>query len=219
MVSASIADGWAAFKRQPWLMIGAVVLVLLVSGAISGPSALLTEDGQPTSAYTLWSLLASLATFPLGVGMTYLFLRLVRGEAGVGIETLLAGYKRYVPLLGTSALMAVIIGIGLVLFVVPGIVASLGLMQAPMLVLDQGLSPVDAIKGSWAMMRGHKLDAFLLGLAFALLFFLGALALLVGLLVAIPVIDAASAAFYNRVLAANPPPQIGAGTVDTMPAA
>lgn len=210
MVGASIADGWAAFKRSPWLMIGALVLVALVNGIVSGPGNAMLEDGQPTWASSQWSALAWFATFPLGVGMSYLMLQVVRGTPGAGVEALVAGYRRYLPLLGTVILMTILIVACFVLLVVPGIIASFGLMQAPLLVVDKGLGPVEAIQGSWSMMRGYKLDAFFLGLVGIALVILGALALLVGLFVAIPVVAAAGAAFYERVLAVNPPPQLGA---------
>lgn len=208
MVGASIKDGWAAFNRSAWTMVGALFLVGIVNGLVGGIGNGLMDDGKATTASGLWSVLGWLATFPLAAGMSFLMLRLVRGEPGAGIETLIAGYRRYLALLGAWILMCVIVVIGFVLLIVPGIVASLGLAQAPMLVLDKGLGPVDALKASWAMMRGYKIDAFLLGLACAAIVLAGALALLVGLIVAVPVVSAAGAAFYDRVLAANPPPQL-----------
>lgn len=220
MVSGSIGDGWETFKRYPWLILGALVLVVLVNGALSAPGMFLQEDGAPTAASTWWSMLSGLATFPLSAGAGYLLLRLVRGESDAGVETLLHGYSRYLALLGTVVLTSIIVGVGFLLLIVPGIIASFGLMHAPMLVLDKGLGAADAIRASWEMMKGYKLDAFLLALSYMMIAIAGALALGVGLLVAIPVIAAASAAFYNRVLAANPPPQIaglaGADAVDVV---
>lgn len=52
------------------------------------------------------------------------------------------------------------VSIGISFLVIPGIVISLAWMLAPLLVLDQGLNPMDAVKRSNDLMEGHKWPVF-----------------------------------------------------------
>lgn len=104
--------------------------------------------------------------------------------------------------LGAYILVALTIFVGLLLFVIPGIIASLGLGFAPYLAIDRALGPVDAYQGSWQITKGNKLQLLLLFLALLGLNILGALALIVGLLVTVPLSLIATAHAY-RVLEAR----------------
>ena len=70
---------------------------------------------------------------------------------------------------------------------VPGIIIAMGLAFVPYLVVERGLGPIDAIKESWRITKGHKWQLFLLVLALLGINLLGLLALVVGIFVAIPV--------------------------------
>ena len=89
--------------------------------------------------------------------------------------------------LGAEILGAIIIFFGLLLLIVPGIIAALGLGMVPFTVIDRGAGPIDALKESWRITKGHKGQLALLGLALLGINLLGILALVVGLLVTVPV--------------------------------
>jgi len=224
MVGASIRDGWATFRRHPRPLMAAAVLLFMVYWAIDVSMVSVytpTIDVSASPWWFAWVLrrasgdrvlfwwsvgngLGWLAALPLASSAVYVPLVLRRGESDITFVTVFAGYTRFLSLLGTHLLMIVIVGAGLLLAVVPGVIAGFGLLLAPLLVVDRGLGPVEAVKGGWAMMNGHKFDAFLLALACAFILFAGFRMFLFGLLVALPIVLASMASFYERVLAAHP---------------
>jgi hypothetical protein len=69
--------------------------------------------------------------------------------------------KRATPLLGRlilcSLLLAIVVGFGILFFMIPGIVLLCGLVLAfPSLVLEPGSSPTGALSRSWSLTRGSR---------------------------------------------------------------
>lgn len=93
--------------------------------------------------------------------------------------------------LGTLAL-------GLAL-VVPGVIFHVATSQATWLVLDRGLDPWSALRGSIRITRGHRGWVFGLFLAESLVMLAGVLALGVGVLVAWPLSQLMAAHAYRRL--------------------
>jgi uncharacterized membrane protein len=206
-----IKFGWETFKKRPWILIGALLLVGLVY-AIPGLLSPHPEvvEGQPPPPPTAFSMVMGLVSFAVSIlaslGLTSFALR-----AHDNIETVTIGdlwnpepVWRY---LGTYLLVLLIVIAGFVLLVIPGIIASLGLAFATYLVIDRGMQPVASIKESWRITTGNKWRVFLLGLALTGVNIVGALALVVGLLVSVPVTLLAVVHAYRFLLAkAGPTP-------------
>jgi uncharacterized membrane protein len=91
----------------------------------------------------------------------------------------------------------VAVAIGLVLLIVPGLIAMVLFMFSTFLVIDRGLGPIDALKASMEMTRGNRWPLFGFILLCLLILFVGVLALGVGLLVAAPVAGIAFAYAYR----------------------
>jgi uncharacterized membrane protein len=89
--------------------------------------------------------------------------------------------------LALSILLAIVVGAGLALLIVPGIILFLMFMFSTFIVIERGLGPIDAMSESRRLTRGHKWQLLgFVGLLF-LINLLGLLALIVGILVSIPV--------------------------------
>ena len=129
IVGASIRDGWETFKRQPWLLIAGLLALAIATTPFTLLSQMFTDNGQPTVLSSLVSFLSVFVSIPLGAGMAYLALKLVRQDPTAEFATLLAGFNRYVDLLVGTLVVVVICSIGFVLLIVPGIIAGIGLMR------------------------------------------------------------------------------------------
>ena len=200
-----IRFGWETFKKRPGILIGALALVILIS-AIPG---LLTPhpeivEGQPPPPPTAFAMIMGLVSlvisFLVGLGLTNFALRAHDDIAGVTIGDLWnpAPIWRF---LGAEILATIIIFVGFLLLVVPGIIAALGLGFTPYVVIDRGLGPVESLKESWRITTGNKWRILLLGLALVGLNFLGLLVLIVGLLVTVPITLLAVVHAYRFLLA------------------
>ena len=200
-----IRFGWETFKKRPGILIGALALVILIS-AIPGiltPHPEIVE-GQPPPPPTAFGMIMGLASlvisFLVGLGLTNFALRAHDDIAGVTIGDLWnpAPIWRF---LGAEILATIIIFVGFLLLVVPGIIAALGLGFTPYVVIDRGLGPVESLKESWRITTGNKWRILLLGLALVGLNFLGLLVLIVGLLVTVPITLLAVVHAYRFLLA------------------
>jgi len=190
-IGECIRFGWETFKKRPGILIGAFVLTMLIPSipGILVPSPEVAP-GVPPPPPTTAELVATLTSLVLGIfaaiGMTTLALRAHDDIATVKIGDLWnpQPFWRY---LGAQFLVAIIIFVGLLLLIVPGIIAALGLLFALYVVIDRGAGPINALKESWRITNGNKWQLFLFGLVLSGLNLVGFLLLVVGLLVTVPV--------------------------------
>jgi len=132
-----------------------------------------------------------------GGAMVY-WLKLIRGQ-GPAFGDLGGSLRLIVPLLFTNLLAGLCVIAGFLLLIVPGVIIGLGFYFVMHVVVDKNLRYVDALKASWRITRGYKVELLLLGLLCAGVMLLGALACCVGLLVAAPVVSGAVTVAYNRL--------------------
>lgn len=107
--------------------------------------------------------------------------------------------KPFWKFLGAQFLVGLVVLVGLLLLIVPGVVAALAFMFVLYLVIDKELGPIKAMKESVRITRGNRLQLLLLALLVFVLNIVGLVALLVGLFVSIPVTTLAIVHAY-RVL-------------------
>lgn len=197
-----ITWGWETFKLRWQMLVGVTAVFFLIQMGIGAIVDLFPRAAAGHMA--LWS---------LGV-----FVNLVlSGLASVGLITFAlrahdepdeaSVFDLWNPMpiwryLGASILSGLAIFIGVLLLVVPGIIAALSLSFATALVVDRALGPIEAMKESKHITKGNRLELLWLFILIAGINLLGALALLVGLLVSVPVSFLAMTHAY-RLLAAD----------------
>lgn len=196
-VRSALGEGWDSFKAHFWTLVVAVLIYLAVE-SISNVFTIPPGPGgpqQPVSVVSpLWSILV---TGPLFVGLAYLALRAVRGF-DPELEDLLAGFRRYVNAVGGMLLYGFAVVVGLLLLIVPGLVAMVRLSFTPYLIVDRELGPLDAVKASWEATSGHGWSLFGLLLVSILILLGGLLLLIVGVVPAMAWIATTWAAYYHR---------------------
>ncbi len=195
MPAFSIGDcigfGWETFKKRPGILIGAFLLTMVIPSIpgilFPGPELVPgTPPPPPSAAHLVASLVSIVLSIFVSLGATTFALRAHDDIAGVTIGDLW-NPQPFWRFLGTELLAGLIIVIGFLLLVVPGIIAAIGLGFAPYFVIDRASRPVEALKESWRITKGSKGQLFLFGLALIGLNLLGLLALVVGILVSVPV--------------------------------
>lgn len=197
-IKESLLFGWHEFKKDPWFFVGVTAALSVFTIIVDS----LTGGGHGAGAM-LGFLISLLASTVVTIAYARLALSTVAGKR-VSWEELWAP-EYYFPMLGASILQTVIILVGFILLIIPGIIASLLLCFTQISLVDKKLTPVEALKESYRLARPHLWQLFLLALSLVLFNLLGLLALVVGLLVTIPVSLIAVAHIYRTLATSQEP--------------
>ena len=185
MAIASLTGNW-----------GTAAIATLIYIAITGSVNVATSSyviGAGSSISSIWTLLC----LPLGWGFSVYFLNLIRQES-IAYERLFDGYKDFVRTFLLYFLYSLAVVIGMLLFIIPGIILAIGLMMSPYIVKDdKEISAMDALKKSWEITKGHKMKLFWLGLSFIGWGLLCILTLGIGFLFLAPYMNTAFAHYYE----------------------
>ena len=187
-VRSAIQFGWETFKKRPWFFIGATAILAAASIGIEALARAIdgTLSGAPDEP-TLLGFIVNLALGTIvGMGGTAFYLAAHDNSETVELSSLWHP-QPFWKYLGASILASLAIGVGLVLLIVPGIILALMFMFTTFLVIERELGPIEALKESNRITRGHKWNLLGLLLMLILVNLLGVLALIVGLLVSVPV--------------------------------
>ena len=193
-VAGAYSHGWTVFKDRFWRLL----LLCAVTWAVSAVGgAVLQRTGAASGL--LWLLFEFLVVTPLGFGLAWSFLRAARGSRPQ-VDNLWTVFRRnYVGGVLAGALLGIAIVIGLVLFVIPGIILAVRLAFVPFLVADEGLGTLDALRASWRRTSGHSWTLVGVGVLGILACAVGLLLLVVGVIPASILVYLAFASLYAAV--------------------
>ena len=181
-----LSRSWDALGSKWILAIGLSLLHVLVSGAIG------------TFGFGLGTLLVGGA---LSFGFNRTMVQIYRGETPA-LETYFDGFRHFLPTLVAYLILGVATMIGFVLLIIPGIIVALGLSQVYFVMQDRPELGVEgSLKESWRLTWTNGNMLKVLGMGFLALFVVigGALALGVGLFIAIPLVSVMSAGLYEEI--------------------
>ncbi len=148
---------------------------------------------------------AILVTGPIAFGISYTFLKVARGEE-INLEDMFSAFRRnYWHAVVAYFLVALIIVVGFILLIVPGIFLACKLAFVPYLVVDKKMDGIQAISTSWKMTKGYGWQVFLLGLLAIPIFIAGFICLFIGVIISIMWTSLALASLYYAVSLKNPP--------------
>lgn len=214
---AALRYGWGTLRARtrPLLVVAAgLVLVEAVLGSV-GPA--LDMIGAATATVTTIELFLSLVvSAPVGAAFALACLEATRGN-DPELGDLLAGYDRFVDVVLAAAIVAVAVGIGLLLLIIPGIYIGLRLAFAPLMVLDQEMGPWEAVQESGDRTGGEILGLFVLLLATIVILVVGLLLFLVGVVPAVAWVGTSWAGYY-RSLVEGPTGEGAGGAASEVPA-
>jgi uncharacterized membrane protein len=196
-IGSALSNGWDSM-RSNFLVLFLAVLVIVVfiaplefdnNGSLGDASALIQ---MLSTAYAL--LLYPIVNY----GADLIFVKGVRGDA-VEVKSIFDGFKNYINVVLASLLTIGLIGIGTIVFLIPGIYVACRLAFVSYLVMDEGLDPIAAVEASWRITRGHAWKIFVLGFISIFIFLFGLLLLIVGVFPALMWIKAAFASLYLAI--------------------
>ncbi len=144
--------------------------------------------------------IAAIVLFFIGsaveLGHKQFYINLVNGR-DVSVATLFSRFTIIFKAFGLRVVMSVFVFLWSLLLVIPGIIAGYSYSMAPYLMAENpDMGIMEAISESKRLMKGQKLNLFLLQLSFIGWLFLGALTFGIGMLFVVPYMTAAETAFY-----------------------
>ena len=197
-IGSALRFGWETFKRRPWFFVGATLilfLALIVTGSITGAIDYAITGSAETSSGVGSLINLALGTL-INMGATAFSLQAHDDPEGVSLETLWHP-QPFWKFLGATILVAIVVGLGMLLLIVPGVILGLMFLFTTYIVIDRERGPIDTMKDSNAITRGYKWQLLGFVLVLALVNLAGAMALGVGLLVTVPVTLLAFAYVYR----------------------
>jgi len=195
---AAIKFGWETFKKRTMFFVGITIVIGIISWAIGAlVGAIAASSTSPVTGLISFLLNLGLSTL-LNMGVIAYALKAHDAPNAVAAKDLWHP-QPFLFYLGATVLVFLCVGIGFLLIIVPGIILALMLMFTPYLVVDKNLGPIVAMKESKRITDGSKWQLFVFAVALFGLNLLGAIALLIGLLVTIPVSMLAIAHAYRQL--------------------
>lgn len=186
-VKECLSFGWRTFKVRPWFFIGSSA-VLFLAGMIAHMPETLTksDDAKFTMIALIGFLISAALSILISMGRTAFYLKAHDATDAAEISDLWHPHP-YWKFVGASILAGAATILGLILLIVPGIIIGIMVCFTLYIVIDTGMSPVDAIKESVRITKGNRWNLLILGLAVLGINILGICLVLVGLLASLPI--------------------------------
>jgi uncharacterized membrane protein len=203
-VGDAIRYGWARFKANPWTWIGAVVIAAVIQSVLNtllGERSAFRVDTLGQSIWTVSWIIGSIVTTVVGYLINAALVRGALDEVD-GRRPGLGAFFRFANVgnvILASILVGVLTAIGLILFVIPGLIVVFLSWWTLHFVIDQNDSAVEGIRSSFRAIASQAGTVFLLALALIGINILGAIPLGLGLLITLPLSIIASTYAYRIV--------------------
>ncbi len=187
-VGSAISYGWKKFSENVGPFILLVLAVFVAAIVLNILQGILTPNSGGFLAL-VWSLALSIVvmvvSFIIQAGVYRAGLGVTRGQQPS--VSMLTQTDNMVPYILTVILVGLGAFVGFLLCIIPGIIWLIFTAYAPILALDKGMSPVEAITTSLNWVKDNMGQVFLILLVSWVVYIAGALLCGVGLLVSIPV--------------------------------
>lgn len=190
-------EAWEFTKDHLGFLIGYFIITIVLSLLFTFVGDALEEKG-----YTFFSVLMHLAGTIVNLFVSMGFYRsalMITAGEKPGYDQLYSNDQNFVSWLLSNLLFGLIITIGFLLLIIPGLylIARYGLY--PYFLLDRDLGPMEAIKEAGKASEGKRWQLFLLYAACFLANIVGLLLLGVGMLVTVPLTLLVLAVAYRKI--------------------
>lgn len=177
-----ISRGWDLVMKHFWLLVGATFIISLVEGAIP------------------------LLTGVCRGGLLILMLKLIRGQRAEFGDCFVGFTDNFLQLFLVGLIVTLLVAVGTVFCIIPGIYLAVAWMMAIPLVADKKMEFWPAMEVSRKVMNAHWWSMFALVLLGVLVILLGFCVCCVGVYVATPVFYAAWAYAYEDIFGSTATP-------------
>ncbi|SFP00642.1 hypothetical protein SAMN05216601_104238 [Ectopseudomonas composti] len=209
-----LSESWSKVKGTKGIIIGGFLVfyvVLLAATFILGGivgifSALSDNLFIMFAGEIVISLLASALAYPFMAGINMVGIRRAADQP-LNFNEIFSHFGRTVPLIITAVVMMLLIYLGMILLLIPGIYLAVAYLLAIPLVVERGLSPWQALEASRKAITQHWFKVFGLFLLLGLIVMISAIPLGIGLVWSIPLMVVAMGVLYRTIFGVLPAAQ------------
>ncbi len=189
-----LSVSWEIVKRKFLFFIVIMIIMLLTVTILDS----ITHSANWILLKTASVVLAYIVSWVFETGMINISLILCDGKRPQ-YSDMFPPFPLLLNFIGASILYALIIFVGLLLLVIPGIIWSVSFSLYGFSIVDEGLEPVSALKKSSELTRGMRWEIFGLIIILTALNTIGALLLGLGLLVTVPLSFVSMSYVYRKL--------------------
>lgn len=196
-IGEALHAGWETTKKNLGFLLLVFIIVFIISIFTGVVQQQVKDSVELSLAIRLVNYIVQLF---VGIGLASISLKLIDGKKA-SFEDLYSHYNLVLNYAVASILYGLIVLGGYILLIVPGIVWTIKYQFYSYFVVDKGMGPLEAIKASGRVTQGHKMHLFGFSWVALGVMLLGLIAVLVGLLVAVPVVMLATTYIYRKLSA------------------
>jgi len=209
-----LSEAWQRVKGTKGIIIGGFVVfyaVLLVAsfliGGFFGILGVVSDSPMLTVVVEMVvGIFASALAYPFMAGINMIGIRRAADQP-ISFNDIFSHFGRTVPLVITAIISMLLIYLGMILLIIPGLYLAIAYMLAIPLVVERGLSPWQALETSRKAITQHWFKVFGLFLLLGLITGISAIPLGIGLVWTIPLFTVAIGILYRTIFGVLPAPQ------------
>jgi uncharacterized membrane protein len=168
-----------------WSYMAPFLIYLIITSVIAVLQDATVGTGEGVAA-SLTQVIVNILVYPLGIGLGLLGIRRAAGK-DTPLSTLWEPYSQFIPLVVMLVLMGLLIVGGFFLLVLPGIYLAVAYSFAPYLMIEKNMGVWEALETSRKAITTCWWRYFGLLLIAVLLFIVGTIPLLIGLVWVLPI--------------------------------
>ncbi len=196
-VEEALQYGWNIMKANIWFFVGVLVVAWALAGVPHIIASILQKESSGLAFF--FRVIGWVADIIISIGLISIALKFLDNQEPK-FEDLFSFRPYFWKYLGASILTGLIVWVGFVLLIVPGIYWALKFQFFGYFVVEQGRDPVESMRMSSRITQTVKWKLLGFGVVLAIINVVGAICLFVGLFVTIPVTLLAYASVYRRLL-------------------
>ncbi len=195
--SEAVLFGWNTLKKNFGFFLGMLAIVVAVNLLVGLVMSSFSEEAPKVLVIAV-SVISWILDLLISMGVIKITLKFCDQEQAT-YRDLFSAYRLLLNYLVGSIVYGIMVAIGFVFLIVPGIYLAVKYQFYDYLIIDKGMGPIEAIKRSGVLTEGVKRNLVLFWLALVGINILGMIALGVGLIATVPVSWLANAYVYRRL--------------------
>lgn len=205
-IGGYVNRGWAILQQKLGSFIGFLLVLVLINLAFSAlirivdPAAFdPSSSAPPSGAGILVNIISSVISIPLNAGFFIVALKIAK-QRTTSFSDFFRGFNYFLQLFLVTLVGGLLIALGFLLLIIPGIYLAVAYTFAIPLVIERKMDFWQALETSRKIITKQWFAFLLLGLVVFLINFLGVLPCGLGLLITVPLTYCIVTAAYESIL-------------------